>query len=408
MLDGLLAKEPDQARQAALRIRATIKEASGNERRSYRAQLEKFIKRDDVQKVPHSLAAGLKILAFLEDEKTLPTLLEYATDESRGVLVRSEATIGLRFALKGAGDDVLKALINVAHDDERVLAQTALDTLATIEIPDKHLKAFAEVATHRDLVRSSFVIRGLGLMPSKKAAQALVQLLPKVNLRRTELIKDALEPRVSEVSAELVKAMLSLEDSEKTLVIAKLLARAAKDDKKLIKPAQKKQIAQETIKRLKDGSAGWEALIQVARETDSEAIADGLRDLAQKQKRAKKIDKAISTLTLLKKTEGATPDDGYKLASLLLLQSRQDTSPTARSRDSALVEIEALAKSGYDVLSALKKDKALDNKALFYVGFHFAEKAHILGEELLEEVVKKGGRTKIAKMAKNKLALVQE
>ena len=45
--------------------------------------------------------------------------------------------------------------------------------------------------------------------------------------------------------------------------------------------------------------------------------------------------------------------------------------------------------------------------ALYYVGFHFAEAKKPLGEELLEEVVKKGGRTKVGKMAKNKLALLQ-
>ena len=41
------------------------------------------------------------------------------------------------------------------------------------------------------------------------------------------------------------------------------------------------------------------------------------------------------------------------------------------------------------------------------MGFHFTELDHPLGEELLEEVVKKGGRTKVAKMAKNKLALAE-
>jgi hypothetical protein len=39
------------------------------------------------------------------------------------------------------------------------------------------------------------------------------------------------------------------------------------------------------------------------------------------------------------------------------------------------------------------------------VGFHFKEEDHPLGTELLEHVAKEGGRTKIAKMAKNKLGL---
>ena len=41
-------------------------------------------------------------------------------------------------------------------------------------------------------------------------------------------------------------------------------------------------------------------------------------------------------------------------------------------------------------------------------GFHFAEQGHPLGEELLRVVVDKGGRAKIAKMAKSKLALGEQ
>ena len=39
------------------------------------------------------------------------------------------------------------------------------------------------------------------------------------------------------------------------------------------------------------------------------------------------------------------------------------------------------------------------------MGFHFAEEGHTLGDDLLEHVVKKGGKSKVAKAAKNKLSL---
>ena len=64
-----------------------------------------------------------------------------------------------------------------------------------------------------------------------------------------------------------------------------------------------------------------------------------------------------------------------------------------------------LVRSNYDVAKALRKDRGVDLDHLYYVGFHFTELDHPVGEELLEEVVKKGGRAKVAKMAKNKLAL---
>jgi hypothetical protein len=60
---------------------------------------------------------------------------------------------------------------------------------------------------------------------------------------------------------------------------------------------------------------------------------------------------------------------------------------------------------GYDLASALRKDRAVGPEEMYYLGFHFVEEGHPLGTELLSEVVKKAGRSKVAKMAKNKLSL---
>ena len=49
--------------------------------------------------------------------------------------------------------------------------------------------------------------------------------------------------------------------------------------------------------------------------------------------------------------------------------------------------------------------RSLELEDRYYVGFHFVEAGVPLGEELLEEVVKKAGRGKLGKMAKNKLKL---
>ena len=64
--------------------------------------------------------------------------------------------------------------------------------------------------------------------------------------------------------------------------------------------------------------------------------------------------------------------------------------PAARAADESLVLLEGLAGSSFDVAAALRKDKGLELDDLYYVGFHFAEDQHPLGQELLAEVVKKG------------------
>jgi hypothetical protein len=112
-------------------------------------------------------------------------------------------------------------------------------------------------------------------------------------------------------------------------------------------------------------------------------------------------------LSILCKSDRATNEDRYALASLELSLSNRDTRPASRAGDESLRILGALLRQGFDVGKSLKKDRALELDHLYYVGFHFSELNHPLGDELLEEVVKKGGRAKIAKMAKNKLALAE-
>jgi hypothetical protein len=56
----------------------------------------------------------------------------------------------------------------------------------------------------------------------------------------------------------------------------------------------------------------------------------------------------------------------------------------------------------------LRKDRSLGLEDLYFLGFHFAEENLPLGEELLRLIVEKGGRAKIAKMARSKLALAEQ
>jgi hypothetical protein len=144
----------------------------------------------------------------------------------------------------------------------------------------------------------------------------------------------------------------------------------------------------------------------VARDADADAVAEGLRALAQKLRRASgKEERARSVYQILCKSDRASDDDRYAYASLELSKSNLDTRPASRAGDESLRLLGLLVRSNYDVAKALRKDRGVDLDHLYYVGFHFTELDHPVGEELLEEVVKKGGRAKVAKMAKNKLAL---
>ena len=106
-------------------------------------------------------------------------------------------------------------------------------------------------------------------------------------------------------------------------------------------------------------------------------------------------------------TGGATDDDKLRLALLALQKSRLDARPDMRAKDEA-VKAFANIIGTVDVMKALKKDKNVTDEQLFFLGFHFAEEGEPIGEEMLREVIARAPRSKLAKAAKNKLALEAE
>jgi HEAT repeat protein len=406
LLESMATSEGEDAKAAAIAVRQHVKGAGARERRQYLAETEKFLKN---QKKGLSnqgaIAAAIKILGYLEDEKALPTLLEYASNAKEASTIRCEALIAMRFALgekRGDTNKVTNALIDAAADTDRALAQTALHTLGSLELSADHARRLEKLVAHPDVERARFVIEQLGRQKGADAARVLVKLLASADKRRAELAAAALG--ASEDAVPLLgKALLETEDVDRAWMIKNVLRPSAKK----IAPATRKQLLEAAVDRLEQGARGWEAPFEVAREADPESAATAVRALAVKLRKKDSRDKALTLYALLCRSDRATDEDRYARAALELAKSGRDTRPAARAGDEALKMIGALVGRGFDVAKALRTDKSLGLEELYYVGFHFAEDGHPLGEELLAEVVKKGGRQKIGRMAKNKLELVE-
>jgi hypothetical protein len=239
-------------------------------------------------------------------------------------------------------------------------------------------------------------------MGGHEAARVLTKTLVAAPDRRyAEAAAAGLTGKEDAVPA-LAKALLETDNPDRAWVLRNVLRPTAKK----LSTATKKQLLEAAMERLSAGERGYEALLDVARDADPDAVAEALRALAQKLRRGtNKEERARSVYQLLCKSDRATDDDRYAYASLELSRSNLDTRPASRAGDESLRLLGLLVRNNFDVGKALKKDRGVDLDHLYYVGFHFAELDHPLGEELLEEVVKKGGRAKVAKMAKNKLAL---
>ena len=402
LVKGLASADGDAAKAAAIAMRQRIKGADGRQRRGYLAETERFLKEQTKAKgPPTAIAAALKILGYLEDENAMGTLLEYARSSKEPPMVRQEAFIALRFALgTKPPPKVVEALVDAAESPDRTLAQTALHTLGSLDLPGGLAQRLTKLVAHPDPERARFVIDLLGRQKGGDAVRVLVNAAGTMERRRAEMAASALEGKEDAVPL-LAKALLEAKDADRAWTLRNALRPMAKK----MAPAIRKQLLQTALDRLGGGDRGWEALLDVVRDADPEAVADALRALAAKMRRASKHDKALTVTRLLCRSDRATDDDRYALASAELAKGSHDTRPASRAGDEALRLLGALLSRGYDVAKAIRGDPSLTLDEMYYVGFHFTEDGHPLGEDLLAEVVKKGGRAKVARMAKNKLSL---
>ncbi len=400
---GLASSDPEAAQRAALAVRQQVKDADARTKKSYMATIERFLHDKKAAHSAGAIAAAVKILGYFEDEATVPMLLDYAGDPKAHASVRKEAIIAFRFALTKtkASAKVTDALVECAGAPDGALAITALHTLGSLDLGPDGPKRLAKLAAHPDFERARFVIEHLGRLGGPDACRTLVSIVTSSDKRYAELATQAIAGKEEAVQA-LARAVLETKDRDRAWTIRNVLRPMAKK----VTPALRKELLAVAMDRLRDGELGWEAALDVVRDADPDGTAEALRALAGKLRKGKNEDKAAVVLRLLAKTDRATDDDRYELAILELGKSNKDTRPASRAADESLRALTALRRRGFDVARALRKDRGLSMDDLYYVGFHFSEEGEPLGAELLEEVVKKAGRTKVGKMAKNKLALV--
>jgi hypothetical protein len=448
LLAGLAGSDADAAKAAAIAVRQRVKDADGRQRRSYLAETEKFLDRETRKGGhPGALAAGVKILGFLEDERAIPTLLAFARDKQHASPVRQEALIALRFLVASHGadparragtrsaqqpgrdyDEVVATLVEAAEDADRTLAQTALHTLAGLTVSDKALSRLEKLVGHADGERARFVLEILGRQPGAESARALVGVVATTkDKRRAEVAAASLVARDSasttaraaqprdapwapgaapvrdDAVGPLARALLDADDADRAWLLRNVLRPSAKK----VPPALRKQMLELGIKRLSAGDRNWEPLLAIVRDADPETATLALRGAAKKLRKTNP-DKALTIVRVLCRNEGCSDEDRYALAAAELARGHNDTRAAARAGDESLRLFGALLDRGVDVGARLRDDESLDLAHLYYVGFHFSEEGHPLGEELLRLVAERAGRAKIGKMAKSKLALVEQ
>ena len=311
LVTGLSSSNAEAANAAALAMRQQIKAADGRQRRSYLSEIEKFLEKQTKAGGPATaIAAALKILGYLEDESAIPTLLSYAKSSKEPAAVRQEAFIAMRFALKDKTPaKVVEALVEAAESPERTLSQTALHTLGSLDLPHGLAPRLQKLVAHPDPECVRFVLELLGRQTSPDALGVLVDVVATSDKRRAEMAAQMLAGK--EAAAPLLaKALLACKDVDRGWILRNVLRPIAGK----VPPAARKQLLEIAMKRLGDGERRWEALLDVVRDADPDAVADALRALAAKLRKSGTVDKSLTVMRLLCRSERATDEDRYALA----------------------------------------------------------------------------------------------
>jgi HEAT repeat protein len=433
LLEGLASSDAEAAKAATIAVRQRVKDADARQRGGYLAEAERFLDRTTKAKgSPVALAAGVKILGYLEDARAVPTLLGFARSKRNEPGVRQEALIALRFLLapregqaatggraKGAPSlaAAIAVLVEAAEDEDRSLAQTALHTLSSLRLPGSAAKRLEKLVSHPDTERARLALEMVSQQPGEEHTRVLVGVLASTReKRRAEMAAACLvaregpdapgapgsSPVRDDAVLPLARALLASEDADRAWLLRSVLRPSAGK----VPAGVRKQLLDAALARMARGARNWEPLLAAARDAAPHEAAEALRGLARKV-RAASPDKALTALRVLCRMEASTDDDRYLLAAAELSRGAHDTRASSREADEALRLFGALLERGVDVGSRLRKDRSLELEDLYYLGFHFAERGHALGAELLQAVVDRGGRAKIAKMARSKLALAE-
>ncbi|HXJ21136.1 MAG TPA: hypothetical protein VMT03_12970 [Polyangia bacterium] len=397
LLAALDTPDLEAARAAALAVRQRVKDAPPRERAGILAHLTKLLRgRAAATRKPGAplglVAGGLKILGFLEDAAAVPALLAFARDAKQPDAVRQEAIVALRFAAREKPAPAATALVEIAERAPIGLARAALYSLASLAIPAGLSGRLRKLALGSEAERAQLAIERLGQIAGSAGADALAAVLVETADRgRAEAAATALSAR-DDGAAALAKAAMTATDPERITLLARLLrpkaralAAAGAGGKKLAR-----EIVTAAVARLADGT---DALLPLAREIDRAATAAALRAEAADRRKRRQAVSALALLRALGRSPDATPDDGFALAVAELAAGR---------RDEALAICEQLVAGGFDLASALRRERQLEPEKRYQIGFALIERRQAAGEEILTDLAG-AGRGKVAKMAKAKL-----
>lgn len=348
-----------------------------------------------------SQAAAIRLLAAVGDARAEPVLWE-RTMPPAPAEIRVAALQALGGMSPRPNKDQLKRLFACAVDPDFRIAAPALMMLQHQSASDKTLDDWLGLFRAADVAVRRLALEKLADHDSPAVAEAMLPELGHPDRAFRDAVRDRLIAMKSGHKA-LQAALFDADTPETAWSLARIVAPMLKNASK---PPLDSLFA-EASKHLEANDRRGDAFVFVHREIDPADLRTRLEEKAVALRKKKNYDGAMAYLRLLARDPAIGFDLRFELAGVGLKLSSKELSPEARGADPCLGQFSHLV-SGYenDLTRAIDKAKWLEPEDLFYLGFHFIERDGVprrFGTAVLQSLVKRSPKSKLAKDAKSKL-----
>ncbi len=400
----LTDKDPQISSAASTAIVARAREMTSEQRTALASALVAAAGNRKAKLPPTAELPVVKVLGSLNDPVAADVLWE-RTQPPYSIEVRAAALQAVGGWVSNPTKDQWKKLFAAAMAPEFAIAAPALVVLNRLPMTEKQVPEWMALFSAPDVAARRLALDKIGPRDTSEIADALMDQLshPDKALRDAARSKLALMEHGRKALADAVLTASTTDD-------AWSLARSIAPFAAGFAPKLREELFEKACEFLESNDHRADALLFLLREADAAGLRDHIHDHAVARRKKKDFESAVKYLKLLARDPAVGLPIRLELAMCGLKLSGKELAVDFRAADPCLRQFEhAVSQDSDGTLRAIEKSKWLDPEDLFYLGFHFAEKAAAekeFGAEVLKLVSKQSPRSKLAAAAKNKLKSV--
>jgi len=401
-LDVILESLRDEDEGVVSEICRLMKDEAKNltpdEKKTFSARVEGFLKDKSALKNRHSIAAAIRILGYIGHPDVQSTLLAFTTIQNHPN-IRSRALRALKSILMYSDTklDVVKRLISYLDENDFTnIVGPTLEILISIPFQTRLADLVIKQLNNPHETVRRFAIRKMRELNSPKVVRVLVENLSNPDSSIRDLAAESL-CWLDSARTVLLEKILEEDDLSLCLLYAKIL----KPHSSKFRSNQIKKLTERLHTLLDEESQLQDPFLFLLKTAAPDYLYESLAQRGSKLKQKKNYEEAVKAFKLLQKNSHYGNEARYDLA-ICQLKLQQK----AKESESSIPHFQYLIKQeDFPLMDKLKGEKDLQREELYLLGSQLIsklQKDRAFGTELLKMVTKKHPRSK-AGIASRKL-----